>query len=389
MKKGYVPGIGLLLLLAVTGCTNTIEETKPLPMPVVEGETQEDEIQEINQAVSVTIYYGNAQADGLEKKEVEISALTPENLVGQLSVMNVVSIDTKVNSFTQEGTALKLDLSKGFVSYLNMMGTSGEYIVMGGIVNTFLDAYDAENILITVEGGVLETGHASYEAPLTFFETGSANESEEEDSRAKEPVKYRLTDETYQKDGVTIYYPQFVDMSDSELEKEWNEMIRKIAIESIIAEDTEDIAYVDCKVDYEIASCDTEFVSFVFRITGAEPEVRDTFAISFDMVDRKVVRLSDWKDALDETVGNLTNRGYYKILNKDIDREEFDEIMKPVSPSADEYREEFMQYDYDSTDLTRRPYGTSYIKDGNLVIIMDMKTAAGNTVEIDTGIRVR
>lgn len=389
MKKGYVLGVGLFLLLGLTGCANTMDETNPLPMPVVEEEVPGEEIQEINQAVSVTIYYGNAQADGLERKEVEISALTPENLIGQLSVMNVVSIDTKVNSFTQEGTMLKLDLSKGFESYLNMMGTSGEYIVMGGVVNTFLDAYDAESILITVDGNVLETGHASYVSPLTFFEVGSTKDPEEDASRAKEPVKYRMTDEGYKKEGVTIYYPQFVDMSDPALEKEWNETIRRIVMESIIGEDTEDIAYADCKVDYEIASCDTEFVSFVFRITGAGPQVRDTFALSFDMVERKIVRLTDWEDALNEAVSNLSNSGYYKILNKDIDREEFDELMKPVSPSADEYREEFKQYDYDMADLTRRPYGTSYIKDGNLVIIMDMKTAAGTTVEIDTGIRVR
>lgn len=388
MKKGYILGMGLTLLAGLTGCTNTVNEN-PLPMPVVEEEMQGEEAQEINVAVSVTIYYGNARADGLEQKEVEISALTPENLIGQLSAMNVVSIDTKVNSFTQEGTMLKLDLSKGFESYLNMMGTGGEYIVMGGVVNTFLDAYDAESIVITVDGNVLETGHASYVSPLTFFETGSANESEEEASQAKEPVKYRMTDETYQKEGVTIYYPQFVDMSDQALEKEWNETIRKIAIESIIAEDTEDIAYTDCKVDYEISSCDTEFVSFVFRITGAGPQVRDAFAISFDMVERKIVRLSDWKDALDEVVVNLANGGYYRILNKSIDREEFDERKKMISPSTDEYREEFMQYDYDMTDLTRRPYGTSYIKDGNLIIIMDFQTAAGTTVEIDTGIKVR
>ena len=388
MKKGYILGIGLALLAGLSGCTETMNETDPLPMPVVEEDGQGEEIQEVNQAVLVTIYYGNAQADGLEQKEVEISALTPESLIGQLAVMNVVSIDTKVNSFSQEGTMLKLDLSKGFESYLNMMGTSGEYIVMGGVVNTFLDAYDAESIQITVEGNVLETGHASYVSPLTFFETGSANEPEEA-SQTKEPVKYRMTDEVYEKEGVTIYYPQFVDMSDPTLEKEWNETIRQIAIESIIAEDTEDIAYTDCKVDYEIASCDTKFVSFVFRITGAGPEVRDTFAISFDMVDRKIVRMADFADALSEVVNNLANSGYYRILNKDIDREEFDEIMKPASPSADEYREEFKQYDYDMADLTRRPYGTSYIKDGNLVIIMDMRTAAGTTVEIDTGIRVR
>ena len=42
--------------------------------------------------------------------------------------MNVVSIDTEVKNFEQDGKALKLDLSKGFSQYLNMMGSSGEYM---------------------------------------------------------------------------------------------------------------------------------------------------------------------------------------------------------------------------------------------------------------------
>ena len=46
---------------------------------------------------------------------------------------------------------------------------------------------------------------------------------------------------------------------------------------------------------------------------------KDIFAISFDMVNRKCVRLSDWGDALDEAAHNLATGGYYKVISKDID----------------------------------------------------------------------
>ncbi|MBD5465948.1 MAG: GerMN domain-containing protein [Lachnospiraceae bacterium] len=121
----------------------------------------------------VLIYYGNDNADGLIYKEAALSELSAEALVGELAKVNIVSLDTKVRTvFIDEKDAklLHLDMSKEFGEYVSMMGTAGEYIVIGGLADTFLDAYDCERVKITVEGKTLETGHTAYEGELQFFE---------------------------------------------------------------------------------------------------------------------------------------------------------------------------------------------------------------------------
>ena len=389
MKKRLVLWLALLMLLTVTGCAN---ETADVETPDVEQQPENGE--ETEEETKVLIYYGNADADGFEQKEVMIKGLTPENLIGELRKLSVVSIDTEVKAFEQDGKNLKLDLSKGFSGYLNMMGTSGEYIVMGGLVNTFLTAYDGENILITVEGETLETGHTSYEAPLVFFGSEKEQETETPETESAEPLKYRLTDASDTENGRNVYYPQFVDMSDGNIQDQWNTAIREIAT-GLKPETGEDVEYDTYTVDYEIVACSTEFVSFVFRRDMGD-HGKDVFAINFDMVNRKCVRLSDWEDALDEAAHNLATGGYYKIISKDTDREAFDEYMKITAPTADEYKEEFLQYDFDLTDLEKAPYGFSYIKDNTLVLVMYISGDAAegepvirSTVEIDTGIKVR
>lgn len=392
MKKKMVMLMVMLLavMLMTVGCTSEKgQETAPEPEIEAEPEAVPEEPVPETQAVEAVIYYGNEQADGLLQKTVQLDSVTPEHLISELAKLNVVSIDTKVNSFEQDGKSLKLDLSKGFSEYVNMMGTSGEYIVMGGLVDTFLTAFEAEEILITVDGKPLETGHAIYEAPLAFYELSTAQDGQGTETDNKEPMKYRLSDASYTGDGKRVYYPQFADMPDSGLEEKWNAVLKEIAVDEN-AQD-EKIQYDSYKVDYEIASCDTEFVSFVFRRESKQGGRigTDVFAISFDLVEGKNVRLGDWGEASAEAAENLATGGYYKILNKDIDREAFDEYMKSAAPDADEYKKAFALYDFDLEDLTEEPLGTSYVKDGKLVLIMDVPAALGSTVEIDTGIEVR
>ena len=304
-----------VLIFTMVGC-----ESQPItPMAPVgenaqaEGEqaTEEqaqEDMAETVEPLNVVIYYSNIQADGFATKEMQIEGLTPENLIAELAKVNIVSIDTEVKGFSQDGKSLTLDLSNGFGQYLNMMGSSGEYVVMGGLVNTFLDAYDAEEILITVEGNALESGHAIYDKPLEFYEVVSAEE-EATDAETKEPLTYRLKDEAYNHNNAEIYYPQFAEMPDGGIQDEWNAAIRELTVgaaESIRGE------YDSYEIDYTIMTCDTEFVSFVFEresvINGRV--VEDTFAISFDLVERKNVCLSDWGEAVDTIAYNLANHGY-------------------------------------------------------------------------------
>jgi len=42
--------------------------------------------------------------------------------------------------------------------------------MMGSLTNTVLDAYDADSLVLTVDGEVLETGHSIYDFELSFHE---------------------------------------------------------------------------------------------------------------------------------------------------------------------------------------------------------------------------
>lgn len=152
------------------------EEEQKQPEPEVPDASQQPEQpqQPVTEKKVVTIYSGNANADGYNKEEVSVDSLTPEVLLNQLIVKGVVPADVKVQKFEQkdmQGTAvLDLDLSQSFGTYVNGLGTSGEQMAIGSLCNTYLDAYQAAGIRITVNGGALESGHAEYPGYLTHFE---------------------------------------------------------------------------------------------------------------------------------------------------------------------------------------------------------------------------
>lgn len=145
-------------------------EAEPDSAAEPEPETEPEAEPEPEQ-VTVTMYRGDENCEYLISEEAQIPALTPQALADLLYSRGVLSGRVTVNDFFQEENGdLQLDLSGEFSNMLNGSGTAGEYILLGSLVNTFLDAYEAEKILITVAGETLESGHAVYDQPLTFFE---------------------------------------------------------------------------------------------------------------------------------------------------------------------------------------------------------------------------
>lgn len=147
-------------------------ENEPSQQPEPETESPaEPEAEPEPEQVTVTMYQGDENCEHLISEEAQIPALTPQALADLLYSRGVLSGRVTVNDFYQEENGdLRLDLSGEFSNMLNGSGTAGEYILLGSLVNTFLDAYEAEEILITVDGETLESGHAVYDQPLTFFE---------------------------------------------------------------------------------------------------------------------------------------------------------------------------------------------------------------------------
>ena len=150
MKK--LPFI-LLLVLCLCLCACTNEKAVPA-----------------DTAAEITVYYSDENCENLLSESVSIPELSPENIMAALLEKGAISQSVSVNSFLMDKTGvIRLDLGKEFGGMISAMGTSGEYMMMGALVNTFLDAYSASGLMLQVDGKTLETGHSIYDFTLEFF----------------------------------------------------------------------------------------------------------------------------------------------------------------------------------------------------------------------------
>lgn len=120
--------------------------------------------------VRFTIYTPNQNADGLNDAVIVIDELTAQNVVNELIRENVLNESITVNSERLEGSQLFLDFNRAFRDQLLTYGTAGEMMMIGSTVNTFLSAYGAESVTITVDGEIIESGHVIYDFPIEFME---------------------------------------------------------------------------------------------------------------------------------------------------------------------------------------------------------------------------
>lgn len=144
------------------------EQTPDVPDASMEGLPPDE-------PVVVTRYSGNDNADGFVTTQAVLEALTPEALFALLTEAGSIPEQTVCISFAQseDGRTLTLDVSRQFADGIMQMGTAGETMMLGSLVNTFLSAYGAEELILSVEGLPLETGHNVYDFPLGFFGQGN------------------------------------------------------------------------------------------------------------------------------------------------------------------------------------------------------------------------
>ena len=157
--------------------TETTDITEENTAEKAEDTTKETE-SEKSQEEQLTLYLPNENADGWNVTKNQIEQVTPDIIIGQLVGAGAIPDSVTVVSFGEDqgenGLILKLDLSSNFVEGLLNMGTAGEYLTMGAVVNSFLDTYQADGIEITAGGNVIETGHTSFEGVLNHFDSNES-----------------------------------------------------------------------------------------------------------------------------------------------------------------------------------------------------------------------
>lgn len=190
MKKGKWAVFALVAVALLTACGGTAEEavtTEEIVVPEMsskdllvnsleylleeeqegEQEPKEETEQESQSETEAVICYGRDMHSELTQETIQVTALSPEALLGALARHNIVPLlDTRVLSMEekeQDGmTVLYLDLSRAFGEYVQTMSEEAECIIIASVVNTFLANYDVDAVYLMVEGERLETTNAVY-----------------------------------------------------------------------------------------------------------------------------------------------------------------------------------------------------------------------------------
>lgn len=148
--------------------TDAIVETT---MPFSTAATAEPTQTEI---IRFTVYSPNENADGFYVNVMEWqihgeSDYQPTILEAWIE-LHVLANDVQILSMIQEETHITIDFNHAFKDLICTMGTSGERMIIGSVVNTLIANYEVETVSITVEGDIWESGHVIYDFPMCFFE---------------------------------------------------------------------------------------------------------------------------------------------------------------------------------------------------------------------------
>lgn len=122
------------------------------------------------QPVQFEVYYPDENYVEFLHKTVTLDGLTAQAVMDELIAVGIINSNVTVNDAYLDGTILNLDLHSNFLAQLYTLGSTGERFVIGSIVNTFISAYGAEAVMITVDGDLMDSGHVIYDFPLGFVQ---------------------------------------------------------------------------------------------------------------------------------------------------------------------------------------------------------------------------
>ena len=154
----------LLCCLLLTGCAFVPKEQPEQP-----GKPAEPTETPTTAPVTFFLYTPNENVDGFDKREVTLGTLDAQAILELLIAEDVLNESVALNSVELQNDQLLLDFNSAYFDQLVTYGTSGELMMMGSVVNTYLDAYDAQSVVITADGEIMESGHVVYDFPLEFY----------------------------------------------------------------------------------------------------------------------------------------------------------------------------------------------------------------------------
>ena len=169
-----------ILCLLLTACSRIPSETPPyVTLPATALPTQAPTVQttatvptETTESVryALNVYCPNENYEGFATVPTMVDQLDPNLVLEYLIQYSMLEEGILLNSFDISDGQIQLDFNKAFQDQLKSYGTSGENMMIGCVVNTYLYIYEAETVFITVNGKILESGHVIYDFPLHYVE---------------------------------------------------------------------------------------------------------------------------------------------------------------------------------------------------------------------------
>lgn len=173
----------ILICAFLAGCAAVADQKETTVLPIIEtdppavAQTEAPTIPETEPPaillpimLTYQIYLPNDNADGFDVETVEAQQITADSVLKELQNRCVLPETVAINSFSSEGSQLNIDFNQPFADLICSMGTSGELMITGSVVNTFISAFQADAVYFTINGEILESGHVIYDFPLTFVE---------------------------------------------------------------------------------------------------------------------------------------------------------------------------------------------------------------------------
>lgn len=165
-----------LCCLMFTGCTSKPTETTvpaETTSPIETTQTPyftEPTAPPTEAGIPLNIYIPDDNAESFLTIPAVIETLDADMILEMLIENSILNEDIQLNSAELLDSQLNLDFNQAFLDQLLTYGTAGERMMVGCVVNTYLSAYDAETVYITVNGAIMESGHVIYDFPMEFFE---------------------------------------------------------------------------------------------------------------------------------------------------------------------------------------------------------------------------
>ena len=158
MKKMLCILLFAIMLFGLAACDSSSAPAEPVNSPT-----------NTPAVLSYSVYVPNNNADGFNVITAAAENISADTILNELKSQKVLPDTVSINSFAIDSSVITIDFNKAFADTVCSMGTSGELMIVGSVVNTFLDAFQAESVYFTVDGQILESGHTIYDFNLTFF----------------------------------------------------------------------------------------------------------------------------------------------------------------------------------------------------------------------------